>query len=60
MVNFAKVVLPTDVECRTVLEGLAQGPQSAGTLVQTLTSERQAFIFRALAWLVKLGVLKAG
>ena len=55
IVNFAKVVLSTDAEVRAVLNGLAAGPKTAAELIQTIPTQRQAFVFRALAWLVKLG-----
>ena len=60
MVDFAKVVLPNEAECGMVLEGLSQGPQKALALVAGLPAERQAFVFRALVWMVKMGVLKTG
>ncbi len=58
MVNFAKGVLPSEAECQAMLEKLAQGPQAAGVLIQELSVERQAFVFRALAWMVKMGVVR--
>ena len=57
MVNFAKVVLPTDAEVQAVLQAAAS-PRPAIELVQAIPAERQAFVFRTLVWLVKLGVLK--
>ena len=57
MVNFAKIVLPTDAEVRLILHA-ALTPQAALTLIQAVPAERQAFVFRALVWLVKLGVLR--
>ena len=58
MVNFAKAVLPGEGECQAVLACLAQGPQAAGALVQELPADRQAFVFRALVWLVKMGMVR--
>ena len=58
MVNFANYVIPSEEEIRTVLEGLATGPQEAGQLVEGIPLERQVFVLRGLAWLVKLGVLR--
>ncbi len=58
MVNFAKLVLPTDAEVQVLLASLATGPQVAGALIAAIAPERQAFVFRTLVWLVKLGVLK--
>ncbi len=58
MVNFAKLVLPTDAEVQALLAGVASGPQAAGALIAVIAPERQAFVFRTLVWLVKLGILK--
>jgi glycosyltransferase involved in cell wall biosynthesis len=58
MVNFAKLVLPTDAEITHVLNAAAQGPCSAQALVQGIEPSRQAFVLRSLAWLLKLGVLR--
>jgi len=58
MVDFAKVVLPTEDEIRAVLQAAAAGPQAAVALIAAIPAERQAFVFRSLAWLTKLGVLK--
>ncbi|MFH1009195.1 MAG: glycosyltransferase family 4 protein [Candidatus Latescibacterota bacterium] len=58
MVDFAKRVLPTQEECEAVLDALSSGPRPAGELVQRLPPGRQAFVFRALAWMVKMGVLR--
>ncbi|HZW13186.1 MAG TPA: glycosyltransferase family 4 protein [Noviherbaspirillum sp.] len=58
MVNFAKVVLPSEAEVRAVLAAAASGPKPAKELILAIPPERQAFVFRALVWLAKLGVLK--
>ncbi|HZW21312.1 glycosyltransferase family 4 protein, partial [Noviherbaspirillum sp.] len=58
MVNFAKTVLPTEAEVRAVLAAAAAGPRPAKDLVQAIPAERRAFVFRALVWLAKLGILK--
>ncbi len=58
MVNFAKVVLPTEAEVAAVLNSAATGPKPAAELVQHIPDPRQAFVFRALVWLVKVGVLR--
>jgi starch synthase len=57
MVDFAKLILPTEAEIVSVLNTAAQ-PQSAQALVAGIAQERQAFVFRSLAWLLKLGVLR--
>jgi len=58
MVDFARVVLPSEDEIQSVLQTAANGPQPALALVAALPAARQAFALRSLAWLVKLGVLK--
>lgn len=58
MVNFAKMVLPSEAEVQAVLNAAASGPKAAAVLIQTIPAERQAFVFRTLGWLVKLGILK--
>jgi hypothetical protein len=58
MVNFAKEVLPAEAEVRAVLNLAASGPRSAVELIQSISTERQPFVFRALVWLVKLGILR--
>jgi glycosyltransferase involved in cell wall biosynthesis len=57
MVDFAKVILPTEDEIASVLQALSH-PQTAQALLAGIAQERQAFVFRSLAWLLKLGVLK--
>jgi alpha-maltose-1-phosphate synthase len=58
MIDFAKVVLPSEAEIKVVLQAGAAGPRTALELVAGITMERQAFVLRGLSWLVKLGVLK--
>ena len=58
MVNFAKLVLPTHAEIAQVLGVAAKGQTTAQSLLQDIAPARQAFVFRSLAWLLKLGILK--
>jgi glycosyltransferase involved in cell wall biosynthesis len=58
MVNFAAAVLPTDDEVDAVLGAAAGGPKAAEELVKDIAAKRRPFVLRALAWLVKLGVLR--
>ncbi len=58
MVEFAKVVLPDEEEVSAVLHAASSTPMAAKDLVAATPPERQAFVLRSLAWLVKLGVLK--
>jgi starch synthase len=57
MVSFAKEVLPTEQEAHTVLTAAATH-KTAQELIATIPTQRQAVVFRALVWLVKMGVLK--
>lgn len=41
-----------------MLLAAARGPKTAVALIADIPAERQAFVFRCLVWLVKLGVLK--
>ena len=58
MVNFAKLVLPTDEEVASVFKAAAHGPVSAQVMLETITPSRQAFVLRSLVWLLKLGLLR--
>jgi hypothetical protein len=58
MVNFAREVQPNPSEAQAVLQALEMGPRAAGELVMGLPGDRQAHVFRSLAWLLKLGILK--
>lgn len=58
MIDFAKAVLPTEGEIGAVLNAAAAGPRPAGELIMEISVERQALVFRTLAWLVKLRILK--
>ncbi len=58
MVRFADAVLPSEAEVQAVLQAAQSGPQSAAMLVQRIAADRRASVFRALTWLVKLGLLK--
>lgn len=60
MVDFAKQILATPAEIAQVLAAAQSGPRPARELVAAVAPERQAFVFRSLAWLLKLGVLKLG
>lgn len=58
MVRFAAAVLPTEDDVRHVVNAAQLDGRPALELVQGLPPARHAFVFRSLAWLVKLGVLK--
>jgi alpha-maltose-1-phosphate synthase len=57
MVDFAKLILPSEAEIRSVLQ-TATSTGDAIEWVQAIPDDRRPFVFRSLAWLVKLGVLK--
>jgi hypothetical protein len=59
MVDFAREVLPTEAETLALLEAAAGGPRPAAELLTWAPAQRQAFLLRSLATLVKLGVLAA-
>lgn len=58
MVDFAKAIWPTAAEIKSLLQALANGPQTAAAVVADVPAPRQALLMRSLAWLLKLGVLK--
>lgn len=58
MVNFAKQVIPTRDEVEVIIHSLGQGVQAAEVLIQPFSDQRKAFVFRALGWLTKIGVIK--
>ena len=58
MVSFAKWVMPNDAEIVAVLKQASSGPQSAQNLVVQINEARKPFVFRTLAWLLKLGIFK--
>jgi len=58
MVNFAQFVLPTEAETLAVLQSSTVQGCSAEDLIAAIEPERKPYVLRALAWLLKLGVLK--
>lgn len=58
MVNFADAILPDEAEIQAVLEAAVNGPATAARLVEALPAPRRPRVLRALAWLVKLNVLR--
>jgi glycosyltransferase involved in cell wall biosynthesis len=57
MVDFAKTILPSEAEIRAVLQ-TATSTGAALEWVQGIVEARRPFVFRSLAWLIKLGVLR--
>lgn len=58
MIDFAKMILPDSSEVDSVILIAASGPTTAEQLVAGISQERRPFVFRALSWLLKIGVLK--
>jgi hypothetical protein len=58
MVIFAKAVLPSNEEIATVLRQASLGPQASLDLLKSIDESRKPFVFRTLAWLLKMGILK--
>ena len=61
MVDFAKIILPSEAEMRAVLMSQSQmtsESRAALEWVQGIAEDRRPFVFRSLAWLLKLGVMK--
>lgn len=64
MVDFAKLVLPSDDEIRTLLNSANRGEnesqsatKTAAQWVEGIAEDRRLYVFRALVWFVKLGIL---
>jgi hypothetical protein len=55
MVNYAKLVIPTEEEIRLAL---AEADATAAERVALIAEVRRPYVLRALAWLMKLGVLR--
>ena len=59
MVEYAKLVLPTDSELQIVLGSQTTStPRAAIDWVQDISDSRKPYVFRSLAWLLKLGVIQ--
>lgn len=58
MVDYAKVVLPTEAEIQAVIAAASTEEKAAVELIASIEVTRKAFVLRSLTWLVKLGVLK--
>ncbi len=57
MIGYAAAVLPGLAECDALIDACAAGPQSAGDVVTVIAAERRGFVFRAIPWLAKLGIV---
>lgn len=59
MIKYAKHVIPSNAEIKLVLKRAESGPHVAQALVSEIDYDRRPYVLRALALLVKLGVLRA-
>jgi starch synthase len=60
MVNFAKMLLPSEEELQCVLQKATDKSQGskAVELISEITDSRKPYVLRSLTWLVKLGILR--
>ena len=58
MVTFTKPLIASDEEINQLIDQLKIGPKTANSLLTHYTPERQAIVFRTIAFLIKLGILK--
>ena len=57
MVDYAKLVFPTDEEISQVLGAASETPRPALELLVDIDPARKPYVLRSLAWLAKLGIL---
>jgi len=57
MVDYAKLVFPTDEEISQVLGAASETPRPASELLVDIDPARKPYVLRSLAWLAKLGIL---
>jgi hypothetical protein len=58
MVDFAAAVLPSAEMIETLADRLATAPCTAGALAGQFPAGQRSFVFRALCWLIKLGIIR--
>lgn len=58
MVNFAKHIIPNGDEISIIINGLSNSAKSAEALIQPISDDRKAFVFRSLGWMTKIGLIK--
>ena len=57
MVDYAKLVFPSDEEINQVLGAASETPKPASELLVNIDPARKPYVLRSLAWLAKLGIL---
>jgi len=58
MVSFAHYVFLSEPEANQVLDMLNDGARPCGELLEPFSEVRRPYVFRGLAWLLKLGVIR--
>ena len=58
MVRFAHPVLPSAGEIDLVIAACGSGPKPAADVVAGMSADRRAPVYRALTWLMKVGVVR--
>ena len=58
MVNYAKIIIPTESEVSNIFEALNSGPKTAQVLIENFLADRKYLVLRSLVWLTKIGLLK--
>jgi glycosyltransferase involved in cell wall biosynthesis len=58
MLDFAKHVLPSEDEVKLLFKGFLNSNATPAQVLGQLPSDRQAFVFRCIVWLLKMGLLR--
>lgn len=58
MLDFAKYVLPSEEEVGLLFKGFFNANASPAQVLGQFAAERQAFVFRCIVWLLKMGLLR--
>jgi hypothetical protein len=57
MIDFAKYVLPSEEEVKLLFKGFVHSNATPAQVLGQFPNERQAFVFRCVVWLLKMGLL---
>lgn len=57
LVAYADEALPTEAECRQIMELVSGGSRQAADVVGSFPTSRQGIVFRGLVWLAKFGLI---
>ena len=58
MMDFAKYVLPSEEEVKLLFKGFAIPNATPAQVLGQFANDRQAFVFRCIVWLLKMGLLR--